>query len=195
MKQTYLKLPLLRYNPIESSWFSYVPSVKKTVFSMTQRQQPPAASNRRRGFDNDFFGIDIEEAQAISPSQRWVMEVGYEARRFGLLLGSACLFFWGKFMAKVFFGGNSWLFCWLERLEVKWWWWDGCWDAGNLINDSSFWDGKSWKSWNLRWRKGWSDFGRKCGVKLVGDVPKFETDYIMTFFGVPTFLSKAVHIE
>lgn len=30
------------------------------------------------GFDNDFFGIDIEEAQAISPSQRWVMEVGYE---------------------------------------------------------------------------------------------------------------------
>jgi len=30
------------------------------------------------GFDNDFFGIDLEEAQAISPSQRWVMEVGYE---------------------------------------------------------------------------------------------------------------------
>lgn len=33
------------------------------------------------GFDNDFFGIDIEEAQAISPSQRWVMEVGYEAEK------------------------------------------------------------------------------------------------------------------
>eukprot|EP00913_Durusdinium_trenchii_P004838 g4493.t1 len=30
------------------------------------------------GFDNDFFGIDIEEAQALAPSQRWVMEVGYE---------------------------------------------------------------------------------------------------------------------
>ncbi|CAJ1385887.1 unnamed protein product [Effrenium voratum] len=30
------------------------------------------------GFDNDFFGIDIEEAQAIAPSQRWVLEVGYE---------------------------------------------------------------------------------------------------------------------
>eukprot|EP00930_Biecheleria_cincta_P063180 TRINITY_DN48682_c0_g1_i1.p1 TRINITY_DN48682_c0_g1~~TRINITY_DN48682_c0_g1_i1.p1 ORF type:complete len:823 (+),score=148.87 TRINITY_DN48682_c0_g1_i1:41-2509(+) len=30
------------------------------------------------GFDNDFFGIDLEEAQAIAPSQRWVMEVGYE---------------------------------------------------------------------------------------------------------------------
>ncbi|CAE7896087.1 PKS19 [Symbiodinium microadriaticum] len=30
------------------------------------------------GFDNDFFGIDLEEAQAIAPSQRWVLEVGYE---------------------------------------------------------------------------------------------------------------------
>eukprot|EP00931_Biecheleriopsis_adriatica_P028174 TRINITY_DN16844_c0_g1_i1.p1 TRINITY_DN16844_c0_g1~~TRINITY_DN16844_c0_g1_i1.p1 ORF type:complete len:821 (+),score=197.48 TRINITY_DN16844_c0_g1_i1:110-2572(+) len=30
------------------------------------------------GFDNDFFGIDIEEAQAIGPAQRWIMEVGYE---------------------------------------------------------------------------------------------------------------------
>ena len=35
------------------------------------------------GFDNDFFGIDLEEAQAISPSQRWVMEVGYEVGRTG----------------------------------------------------------------------------------------------------------------
>ena len=66
----------------------------------------------RRGFDNDFFGIDIEEAQAISPSQRWVMEVGYEARRFGLRRGlrnweaNVC-FFLGKFMAKN---------CLLERL-------------------------------------------------------------------------------
>lgn len=69
-------------------------------------------------------------------------------------LGSECLFFFGgKFMAKV---------CLLERLEVKWWWWNWCWDADNLINDSSFWDGKSWKSWNSRWINRWSDFGRTC---------------------------------
>merc|ERR1712190_161028 len=30
------------------------------------------------GFDNEFFGISVEEAEAIAPSQRWVLEVGYE---------------------------------------------------------------------------------------------------------------------
>jgi hypothetical protein len=135
-----------------------VPSVKKPCFPWLT-QQPPNNAPRRRGFDNYFFGIDIEEAQAISPSQRWVMEVGYEARRFGLRRGlrnweaNVCFFFGGKFMAKV---------CLLERLEVKWWWWNWCWDADNLINDSSFWDGKSWKSWNSRWINRWSDFGRTC---------------------------------
>lgn len=39
------------------------------------------------GFDNDFFGIDLEEAQAISPSQRWVMEVGYEVGTGGHVTG------------------------------------------------------------------------------------------------------------
>mmetsp|Transcript_12481 Transcript_12481/g.35540 ORF Transcript_12481/g.35540 Transcript_12481/m.35540 type:complete len:830 (-) Transcript_12481:158-2647(-) len=29
-------------------------------------------------FDNEFFGISEEDAEAIAPSQRWVLEVGYE---------------------------------------------------------------------------------------------------------------------
>ena len=92
---------------------------------------PAAAVLSKRGFDNDFFGIDIEEAQAISPSQRWVMEVGYEARRFGLRRGLR------NWEANVcfFLGGNSWLkflfFCLLERL-VKWNGGDEI-DAGMLI--------------------------------------------------------------
>eukprot|EP00438_Fugacium_kawagutii_P010894 Skav211505 [mRNA] locus=scaffold352:1856:22517:- [translate_table: standard] len=31
------------------------------------------------GFDNDFFNIDVEEAQALAPSQRWILEVLWKA--------------------------------------------------------------------------------------------------------------------
>ncbi|CAE8610154.1 unnamed protein product [Polarella glacialis] len=30
------------------------------------------------GFDNEFFGIEVEEAAAMAPNQRWICEVGYE---------------------------------------------------------------------------------------------------------------------
>eukprot|EP00933_Yihiella_yeosuensis_P048748 TRINITY_DN4510_c0_g1_i11.p1 TRINITY_DN4510_c0_g1~~TRINITY_DN4510_c0_g1_i11.p1 ORF type:complete len:757 (-),score=116.87 TRINITY_DN4510_c0_g1_i11:1560-3830(-) len=30
------------------------------------------------GFDPDFFGLDVDEAEAMAPPQRWVLEVSYE---------------------------------------------------------------------------------------------------------------------
>jgi len=54
-------------------------------------------------FDNRFFGICEEEAEAMAPSQRWVLEVGYEAlfkggwskqtltgQRVGTFMGDSC---------------------------------------------------------------------------------------------------------
>ena len=58
-----------------NSHFRFPKSLRCFFFSL--QNLPPS------GFDNDFFGIDLEEAQAISPSQRWVMEVGYEVGRTG----------------------------------------------------------------------------------------------------------------
>eukprot|EP00416_Gambierdiscus_australes_P032945 CAMPEP_0171089046 /NCGR_PEP_ID=MMETSP0766_2-20121228/21140_1 /TAXON_ID=439317 /ORGANISM="Gambierdiscus australes, Strain CAWD 149" /LENGTH=467 /DNA_ID=CAMNT_0011546877 /DNA_START=51 /DNA_END=1454 /DNA_ORIENTATION=+ len=55
------------------------------------------------GFDNRFFGISEEEAEAMAPSQRWVLEVGYETlfkagwtkqtllgQRIGTFMGDSC---------------------------------------------------------------------------------------------------------
>nr|AFW98413.1 type I polyketide synthase [Alexandrium ostenfeldii] len=54
-------------------------------------------------FDNEFFGYSVEEAEAIAPSQRWVLEVGYETlykagwskkdllgQRIGTFIGDSC---------------------------------------------------------------------------------------------------------